>query len=66
MEDGFHQCPGGCGKGVPNNLLACAEDWRRLPSRIQKDILGTEKMSLLSDKRLAALRSANQWYLNNG
>lgn len=31
-DEPTHSCPAGCGLQVPHSMLACKEDWFRLPS----------------------------------
>ena len=33
-----HQCPGGCGKRIPNSLLACSMHWYRVPRDLRHKI----------------------------
>jgi len=57
-----HQCPGGCGRSVPNQLCACGPCWRALPREIQRVIHATVHDPLLSPKRTAAFTAASAFY----
>jgi len=37
-----HRCPGpGCGAQVPDHLLMCKPDWRRVPINLRDDVWAT-------------------------
>jgi hypothetical protein len=57
-----HQCPGGCGRSVPNRLYACGPCWRALPREIQRAIHATVHDPLLSPKRTATFTAASAYY----
>lgn len=38
MPSRIHECPGGCGRSVGQHLLACRQDWYRLPTHLQRAI----------------------------
>lgn len=38
MNDDTHDCPGGCGRQVSPERLACRPDWYRLPKDIRDRI----------------------------
>lgn len=61
---GTHECPGGCGKRVGNELVACAADWRRLPQPYRTSIWrGLRRRD--GAAHAAALGLAYQWYERN-
>lgn len=33
-----HRCPGGCTNQIPNEQLACKQDWYRLPAALRNSI----------------------------
>jgi len=57
-----HECPGGCGRQVPNRLFACSGCWSRLPRDLQRPILHTASMSLLHDARREAVADAVEFF----
>lgn len=57
-----HECPGGCGRAVPNRLFACGDCWGRLPRDLQRPIVATAGQNLLSQPRMDAIGDAMQFY----
>jgi len=55
-----HDCPGGCGKQVPNRLFACRKDWARLPRDLQRSILDSYRVDDVA--HLQAMAVARRWY----
>lgn len=53
-----HRCPGGCGETVPNAYFACGKHWGMLPARVRSGIYRTKRLSLLDDRRQAAVAAA--------
>lgn len=61
-----HECPGRCGEtAVPNRMFACRRCWGRLPVKLQQPILNTVGLSLVAEKRQAAVLPALDWYAEN-
>ncbi len=57
-----HSCPGGCGRIVPNRLFACRQCWGILPRDLQRPIVATARLSLLTQARAAAVSDAKRFY----
>jgi hypothetical protein len=36
-----HLCPGGCGRAVSNELLACSFHWKQVPQSLQHQVYRT-------------------------
>jgi hypothetical protein len=52
-----HECPGGCGREVPHNKLACPDCWWLLPIDMRKAITGARGRN-----RLQLVGEAVGWY----
>lgn len=67
MSNGLtHDCPGGCGRQVTHDRLACRRCWYRLPSGLRGRIWRAWWGG--SDSRAAhgrAIREAEQWFRDN-
>jgi hypothetical protein len=57
-----HQCPGRCGRTVPNHLYACRSCWRKLPGELQRAIRATAADPALSPARTRAFTAAAAFY----
>ncbi len=61
-----HSCPGGCGAEVPNDRLACHQDWFRLPKPLRQAVNKAwrerEQHPAAHDE---AVRTASRWYRDN-
>jgi hypothetical protein len=57
-----HQCPGRCGRTVPNHLYACGSCWRRLPGQLQRAIRASATDPVLSPARTRAFTAACAFY----
>ncbi|AEV73614.1 hypothetical protein MycrhN_3076 [Mycolicibacterium rhodesiae NBB3] len=57
-----HQCPGRCGRSVPNHLYACERCWRRLPAQLQQAIRASVAWPVLSPARTRAFTAAAEFY----
>lgn len=58
-SDTTHACPGRCGQRVPRRLLACREDWWRLPSDLRRAVLAHK---MFTPEHRAAVADALAWY----
>lgn len=67
MMPGEHACPGGCGRSVPQRLLACRVDWFRLPIVYRQRIRDTHRRIRATGEgpHLTAVREALAWYRDN-
>jgi hypothetical protein len=59
-----HQCPGRCGRTVPNHLYACGACWRKLPGALQRAIRASAADPVLSPARTRAFTAAAAFYTN--
>lgn len=39
MTDTRHPCPGQCGRTVAHTMLACRDDWNRLPHNLRVAVM---------------------------
>lgn len=63
-----HKCPApGCEASVPPDMLACRNDWYRLPRGLRNRIWAAWAggAGAGSGKHTAAVREAVQWYREN-
>jgi hypothetical protein len=57
------QCPGGCAELIPGHWFACAEDWGRMPVRLQLAIVKTCPHT--PDVHAVAVQAALLWFRAN-
>jgi hypothetical protein len=58
-----HDCPGGCGRAVPPEHLACQSCWYRLPRPLRTSVTTAYQMhGPLTPQHRSALRVAFRWY----
>lgn len=57
-----HQCPGRCGRAVPNHLYVCGACWRKLPGQLQRAIRASVADPVLSPARTRAFTAAAAFY----
>lgn len=58
-----HKCPGGCGRDIKREHLACSQDWYRLPESIRNEIWRAyRRHGVGSPEHGAALQEAVRWY----
>lgn len=55
-----HECPGRCGRAVPNDRYACIRCWFRLPSEIRQAI--TRNYRVDPQAHAEAMLDAARWY----
>lgn len=55
-----HECPGGCGRPVARQHLACRACWYRLPADLRRPISATYRRDF--GAHLAAMSDATDWY----
>lgn len=60
-----HRCPGACGRLVPNRLLACDEDWARLPRDIRRAVVRHTRGGKTGPARDQVTAAASAWFLAN-
>jgi hypothetical protein len=61
-EEDQHLCPGGCSRGVPNDLYACGSCRRRLPSELQQAISAAVHEPVLSPSRTRVFTAAGRFF----
>lgn len=62
----YHECPGGCGDQVTRTLLACREDWHRLPQALRFAIQETYRGGVAQfAAHRQAVDAAVDWYNDN-
>lgn len=61
-----HGCPGGCGQAISRHMLACREDWYRLPMALRLAVNESwRSMGSRRDAHRAAVADALAWYRAN-
>jgi hypothetical protein len=59
LRPGEHRCPRrGCDAVVPNHIFCCVTDWMLLSRGVQRGILRTKSLNLLSVTRRLAIQDA--------
>jgi hypothetical protein len=60
MDRYMHDCPGGCGRSVPDHHFACRGCWYRLPLDLRHPISANYQRN--PDAHHEAMRDARRWY----
>lgn len=58
-----HDCPGGCGRPVPQHHFACRPDWYRLPAELQLAIKANYRRDPAA--HMQAMADSIAWYADN-
>lgn len=65
-EQGPHDCPGGCGRQVRYELLACMDDWFRLPAPLRAALnYAASRARAFPAAHRVAITKAMDWYRRN-
>ncbi|HEX5811567.1 MAG TPA: hypothetical protein VFY38_05685 [Pseudonocardia sp.] len=54
----MHECPGGCGTEIPDEMLACRPHWYQLPQDVRDAVWRTKHLGLTDTRRRNALAAA--------